>query len=88
MSEKSRKRIGVPKTMWKKLGRAGQAAAMRMWGDLTRDGSIWMHPDAPKLKREHWHVLRYNMSVIAGSMVREMKTDEDAGIALWIKGDK
>jgi hypothetical protein len=81
--EKNRKKVGVPEKLWKCMGAAGTVACSRMWDDLTKDGGVWMAPDTPKLTLAQWRVLRYNMAVTAGMVVREMKKDEEAGIALW-----
>ena len=88
MTERNRKRVGVSKALWKKLGPAGQVACSRMWDELSTDFGNWLHPDTPKMKRQHWSTLRCNMAIAAGFVVKEMKIDEKAGIALWDKGVK
>lgn len=88
MTERNRKRVGVPKKLWKKLGPLGQAACNRMWDIIGQDGGrgeTVVHPDASKMKRVHWKTIKYNMSLLAAFVATEMKEDEDTGIAKWIK---
>ena len=84
-NEKNRKRIGVPRRLWMKMGPDGQVMCQRMWDRLRMCGvSILMPDGSPKLKGSIEKVLRYNIAVEAGLARREMKQDEDGGIAKWM----
>jgi len=76
--------LGVPKKLWDKLKPAGQVAMKRMYSSLGDDPAIWTATGSSMGKRE-WSVLRYNVSLEAGFVAKEMQEDVDGGIAEWVR---
>jgi len=57
----------VPKRQWRRWSEAARRAFNGIYG-LMKTQDFYKHPEAPKLKREHWKTTRWNAAWCAAQV--------------------